>query len=415
MGELAARSDDRSGAQLRRVWESPRTAGVVLGLVAVQLALSLRFFAEYVGRYVEVAFTMYVVVGVALAAAVLRSHRVLHLVTRPWMLGLAVGSLLVLDGVAYPKADALREVGRGSDQDDCARLMVHNVFEGRAPFAQGYFGDPCSTGPSEFFVYMPVRVWDSYFVLVPALVTLCGFLVLRLVVASAMAVLLSLTQFASWIFLELSAVGSDLLFIGWTFAAAVTASCCGLRRHDRRLIAVGAGAYVLFAGSRVPLAAVAAASLVLLVLLFGRPALRVLIPVVLVTPTLYLVGWAMAPAQFRPGHLITKTFNILRFLGGDSLAPALLVLAVLAAGFIGLLLLHGPVELLGRHWFSVHVAMMAVPTAAVASWDLLRRNLELAQWEGLHYLWLVIPMLLVTVGNHLASRAVGVEGDAALR
>ena len=151
-------------------------------------------------------------------------------------------------------------------------------------------------------------VWDGYFIAVPALVTVCGFLVLRLVVASTTAVLLSLTQFASWIFLELSAVGSDLLVIGWAFAAAVTASCCGL----------------------------------LLLLFMLRPA----------------------------------TF-------------------------------------LGRHWFTLQVALIAAPMAAVASWDLLRRDLVLAQWEGLHYLWLGIPVLLVTVGHHLADRADRAEAEAA--
>ena len=65
----------------------------------------------------------------------------------------------------------------------------------------------------------------------------------------------------------------------------------------------------------------------------GRPAVvRVLLPVLLVTPTLYLVGWAMAPAQFRPGHLITKSLNIVRFLTGGNVGLALVLLAVLGAG-----------------------------------------------------------------------------------
>ena len=95
------------------------------------------------------------------------------------------------------------------------------------------------------------------------------------------------------------------------------------------------------------------------------------------------------------------------------LASTLVLLAVLGAGLLLLLFMCRPATFLGRHWFTVQVALIAVPMAAVASWDLLRRDLVLAQWEGLHYLWPGIPVLLVTVGDHLATRADRAEAQAA--
>lgn len=390
---------------------------VLVGVVFVQLALSLRFFAEYVGSWAwPFAYALYVLVGTGAAVAVLRVRRVRRAVSSVWALGLAVVSLVALDSVAYPRADALREVGRGSDQDDCARRMVHNVFAGREPFAEGYFGDPCSTGPSEFFVYFPVQVWNGWFVVMPALVVLLGYAMLRVLVDTATAVLLSLTQFSSWMFLELSAVGSDLLVIGWMFGVAVAASYVH-RGHDG-LVVAGVAAYVFVAGSRVPLAVVVAASLVLLLLASGRRALRVVVPVVLATGLLYLGGYALAPDHFTPGHLVTKSINIVRYLGTGSLLSTMVVLAlvVLVLALVLAVLLHDdPRAVVRRHFLSLQVVLMLAPLVAVAAWDLLRRDGQLAEWEAWHYLWLCVPALLVAAADRIGGGPAARSGSPGSR
>ncbi len=241
------------------------------------------------------------------------------------MLGLGLVALLVLVSVAYPRADALREVGRGSDQDDCVRELVDNVLALRAPYGTGYFGDPCSTGPGELVPYLPLGLWDGYFVVVPVLAVLLGYRVLTLLTDRGTAVLLSLTQLVCWLFLEMAATGSDLVVIGWLFATATTASTLGLRRHDPVLTCVGGTAYFLFASSRLPLLVVAAASGVILLAVCGARAWRVLAPALPGASALYLGTWAVAPARFRPGHLVGKSVRILRDLGDDRLAWLLLV------------------------------------------------------------------------------------------
>ena len=374
--------------------------GVLLTVVvAVQLLLSLRFFFKYVDSLPGAAYAVYVVAGLLAWAVVLRSPRLLGLLTRRATLVAGLVSLLVLVAVAYPRADALRTVGRGSDQDDCVRELVDNVRALRAPFGVGYFGDPCSTGPGELVPYLPLGLWDGYLVVVPVLAVLVGYLVLRLLTDPGTAALLSLTQLVSWLFLEMSAVGSDLVVVGWLFAAATTASTLGLRRHDPALAVVGGLAYLLFAASRLPLLVVTAASGLVLLATCGARAWRLVAAVLLGAAAVYLGSWAVAPARFRPGHLLGKSVRIVRDLWDDRLGWLLLVAVVLVAATAAVALRHGLVGVLGRHSGWAHLLVVTAPMAAVALWDLERKGFDPAAWEGLHYLYLGVPALLVVVAS----------------
>jgi hypothetical protein len=68
---------------------------------------------------------------------------------------------------------------------------------------------------------------------------------------------------------------------------------------------------------------------------------------------------------------------------------------------------------LRRHHAWVHLLAVTAPMAAVAVWDLERRGFDPAAWEGLHYLYLGVPALLVAVAQvtggprHPALTAVG--------
>ena len=157
-----------------------RTGALLTAVVAVQLLLSLRFFFKYVDPLPGAAYAAYVLAGLLAWGVVLRSPRLLGLLSRRRVLALGLGALLVLVSVAYPRADALRAVGRGSDQDDCVRQLVDNVLSLRAPYGVGYFGDPCSTGPGELVPYLPLALWDGYLVVVPVLAVLLGYRVLTL-------------------------------------------------------------------------------------------------------------------------------------------------------------------------------------------------------------------------------------------
>ncbi len=390
---------------LRLLERDRRAAGVLIGVVALQLTMSIRFFFKYVEAAPWAAYGLYVVLGVVLSAAILRSSRLLLVLSHPGTLAVALAILLGMVLVAYPKADALRAVGRGSDQDDCVRTMVDNILAGRAPFGYGYFDDPCSTGPSEFFVYFPVHAWSTYFVVVPVLAILLGYWALTRVTDRPAAVLLSLTQLTSWLFLEMSAVGSDMLILAWLLAAAVVGAVQGLDGHDTVLTVLAGVAYFLFAGSRLPLVLTAAGSLWVLLLVFGARALRFVVPVALATAATYLGTYAMAPSRFTPGHLVGKSARIWDYLVGDAgpVLGAAIVLVVLtaAAGSAR----PAARAFARRHYYGVNLVILAVPMVAVAAWDLSRRDFDPALFEGLHYLYFCVPMLLVMAGSRLSAAA----------
>ncbi len=373
--------------------------------VTVQLLLSLRFFFKYVDPLPGAAYAAYVVAGLLAWGVVVRSPRLLGVLARRRVLGLGLVALLVLVSVAYPRADALRAVGRGSDQDDCVREMVGNVLALRAPYGVGYFGDPCSTGPGELVPYLPLALWDDYLVLVPVLAVLLGYRVLRLLTDRGTAVLLSLTQLVGWLFLELAATGSDLLVIGWLFALATTASTLGLQRRDPVLSCVGGTAYFLFATSRLPLLVVTAASGTVLLAVCGARAWRVVAPVLLGSAALYAGTWAVAPDRFRPGHLTGKSVRILRDLGGDRPAWLLPVVVLALGASVVVVVRHGLVGVLRRHHGWAQLLAVTAPMAAVALWDLERKGFDPAAWEGLHYLYLGVPALLVVVAQHRRAEA----------
>jgi hypothetical protein len=393
-------------ATLRGLSTSGSAATWLLVVVVVQLAFSLRFFAKYTDAFAPVAYLAYVVLGVALCVLLLRSPRLLRLLSREPMLVAGIVCLVALVAVAYPVADALRDVGAGSDQDDCVRTLVVNVFSLRAPFGRGYFGDPCSTGPGELFVYWPAALTRAWFVVVPALCVGLGYAVLRVGADRALAVLLSLTQLCSWLFLELAATGSDMLLIGWLYAAAVACSWVGVRERRRGLLVSGGAAYCLFATSRLPLVLVAAVSALLLLLAVGARVWLAVAPAAAITLLLYAGSYALAPSRFAPGHLVAKSGRVVRDLAdGPGLLALVAVGVLLVAGGV-LAVRLGSARLVRRHLLLLQVAVLGTPMALVSLWDLLRRDLDPAAWEGLHYLYLAMPMFLVAAADRISRTAV---------
>jgi hypothetical protein len=168
---------------------------------------------------------------------------------------------------------------------------------------------------------------------------------------------------------------------------------------------VGAFAYVMFAGTRVPLLVVAAGSLLVFLMAAGRRAVPVAVSVLFATTALYVGSFAVAPDSFTPGHLVGKSLRIIRELGGGlQIAGAVVGLALLSA----LALLASRTDLRAvarRDYYLLNLMVMAVPMAAVAFWDLSRRGYELGTWEGLHYLFLAVPALLVAGGEAISMQA----------
>lgn len=141
-----------------------------------------------------------------------------------------------------------------------------------------------------------------------------------------------------------------------------------------------------------------AASTGILLVVCGARAWRLAAPVLLGAAAVYLCTYAVAPARFRPGHLVGKSVRILRDLGDDRLAW--LLLTVVVAGTAAVFVLrHRLGAVVRRHHWVAHLLVVTAPMAAVALWDLERKAFDPAAWEGLHYLFLGVPALLVVAAD----------------
>jgi hypothetical protein len=151
----------------------------------------------------------------------------------------------------------------------------------------------------------------------------------------------------------------------------------------------------------VPLALVAAASAGLLLIALGAGVWRAVGPAAVLTVLLYAGSYALAPSQFEPGHLVAKSGRVVRDLVDGPGLAALVAVGLLAGTAVGLALRWGAAGVVRRYVLPLQVAVLATPMALVSLWDLLRRDLDPAAWEGLHYLYVAMPALLVTAADRI--------------
>ncbi len=95
-----------------------------------------------------------------------------------------------------------------------------------------------------------------------------------------------------------------------------------------------------------------------------------------------------------------KSGRILRDLGQDRVIATAAVVVLVTGASAVLVLRHRLVWVVRRHHGWAHLVAVTAPMAAVAVWDLERRGFDPAAWEGLHYLYLGVPALLVAVAQH---------------
>jgi hypothetical protein len=179
----------------------------------------------------------------------------------------------------------------------------------------------------------------------------------------------------------------------------------GVRERRGGLLLAGGVAYWLFATSRLPLALVAAASACLLLLALGTRVWLVVAPAAGLTLLLYAGSYALAPSRFEPGHLVAKSGRVGRDLFEGPGLAALIAVGLLVLAGVVLALRSGAVGLVRRHLLPLQVTALATPMALVSLWDLLRHDLDPAAWEGLHYLYLAMPMFLVTAADRIRREA----------
>lgn len=353
-------------------------------LLALGLQIpALRALWKYIPETQWAARVLIPALAVSVTALLLRFPNRLRL-ERRWIVPGLFFLLVAANALLYPRADALKFQGRGSNQDDAMIGAVHALLHGTNPFETvTYNGDPPSAGPGWILLAIPFVLAHAYVLLTPVCVLVLA-LALRRGGASedapARCLLLLMTSLAFW---ELMVVGSDFLAL-----ASV----------------IGLAALVLHATSQRGGWPFAAASVLFGMAVTGRFMFAYLVPLVAcflwrrdkATSVRFLIvagGTMLAlhvgfylwnPHAYTPAWTVTK--------GAHMQGTGLLSIALVACALIGGWSLITVRDTRPSWLFRIWVCMV-VPLGFLALGDLKGRGWDLASWEGANYLALPMPIL----------------------
>ena len=328
----------------------------------------------------------------------------LHGPLAPWIrragsrLSLVAGVLCVVAAInliAYPRVDALKLQGRGSDEDDALIQTAQRLVTGQRPlYVATYLGNAPSVGPGWATLVAPLAVTGTYALLTPLALGLLVWIVRREGggdAGTALTVLLPLTSPAFW---ELLVSGSDLFAIGVLF---VVLAAFALRWRARSVGAsiLGVALVVAAASSRVVFAYVTACVSAFM-WRTRRPAALLAAAVTAAVVAGECWFWWPDREGVTPLFLISK---LLRDLPAAGVALAVVV----ALGSAGWALAQLTDEI--DTWCRGLWLLLVVPLAAVSLGLLAANGWRVADWQAASYVQVAVPSLVACVALSAARQA----------
>ena len=326
----------------------------------------------------------------------------LHGPLLPWVrrsgsrLGLMAGAMCLVAAVnviAYPRADARKTHGGGSDEDDALITTGQRLVAGQRPlYVVTYLGNAPSVGPGWAALVAPLAISGTYALLTPLALGLLVWIVRRAGggnSGAALALLLPTTSPAFW---ELSVTGSDLFAIGVLFVAL---TACAWRSRRQRL---GASALIVVLVVAAATARAAFAYVTACVSVFmwrkGRPG--AVLAAAATAAVVAAEAWFWWPDRegVTPLYLHAKLAGLLGA-GGVGLAT---IVAVSSAAW-AVTLLDESIET----WWRAVWVVLAVPLAAVSLGALAALGWHAVDWQAAGYVEVAVPSLVASVA--ISSRS----------
>lgn len=292
--------------------------------------------------------------------------------------------------VVYPMADGLKEVGRGSDDDDAMRILAENIAVLKNPyFIRTYHGNPLSPGPGWAALWIPIALLGGYQFLNPIMLCAAGLTVKKCAkngwLSANMFLVLILSSLAVW---EMSTTGTDLFALGlcflclplwirkaekqhWIFLLAVLLGMISTSRIIFVYIPFLVG-FVLWDGSKQKAVVVALTSLVVCVVL-------------------HAVFYYWSGGDYPPSHVFSKGDRIM------TLNMKMLAISVCVASGVFMLRSYKNSSPVWLMWMGLMPPLMVLSLADLSNlldWDF-------ALWIGSRYF--LPPMALFVawcVSNH---------------
>ncbi len=393
---LTLPADARSPAET-----SHRIAASLL-LLTPGLAASSRVFFKYTPAHAALITGAYACAVLLLLAIVLvhpAGAPIRAIVRNPWFAAVALLTVAAVAMWAYPKADGLKYLMQGSDQDDCVIMGVHRLAHFRNPYAvRTYLRNPCSTGPGVLLPYIPFVLARIYPLAAPVLIGLLTVAIGRFrrdwMLAGGFLVVL----FSCALIPELLVVGSDLVSVGCALALATLMLEHARERDSSAWLLAAAVTAGLVASSRINM-------LVLVPLYIGFVFLHWRKQTVLFAVTILIVALLPAvsiyisdPAGFTPFHLLHKSRDLL---------PGVVYYVATASSLVSLVAAGWMIARLPGTLSPALLIAIAPSLFAVSLGDLffLRRG-DIAAWEGANYLIPLVPLAAYLLVKHAFEQEV---------
>lgn len=369
----------------------PRSVAVLILVLTLINAGSLRTFYKYT-PYPIIGFTGFILLLVSIWLYLFKNNRINSVPTRGMLFCLALAVLYI-----YPIADALKYSMRGSDQDDCVRMLVHNYLSGDFSYTPSYLGNPCSTGPAEFFVYLPVAIWDNFFAVVPCITLISAYFVAAGLKGREFAQILILGQLSCLSFYEISAAGSDFIPIGWAYTIGILLALKAGRENLASAVA-SIVALAIFSASRTPLFFLSLPVVGILFVARQKRAVTLISFSLIISLGLYVSAYLLSGGVYAPLHLFHKALLLLS--GGLGVKFLFLFVALVLSMFLYYHYrsnnnLKFYLTALKTRILLVANASLVIPMFVIALADLAKRNFDFGQWEGANYIIVGLPSLLV--------------------
>lgn len=303
----------------------------------------------------------------------------------PFAITFIILAILVCTWYAYPIADGLKNVMRGSDQDDCIIMGATKLANLVHPYMERtYYGNPCSPGPGILILYMPFVLTNTYplggvFAIIA--VGLCLYLQSRKL--DDVGIFLALL-FSCLLISEMLAVGGDLVLLG---SGIVILSFTLIRTINLKnwtqlfLLSLLCG---LLASSRINFMVIVPLASILIFLHWRKGAVYFFLSALLIATTPSLIIYFMSPNEFTPFHLIGKAQRLVP----TSFIEVAFVVSVITS-------LYG-IFIVRRNLNHLPLAIfisIAPSLIAVSLGDLLVIRLgDISQWEGANYFIALVPL-----------------------
>jgi hypothetical protein len=361
----------------------------VWALVAFLQIPAIRPMAKYLPDVLLPAIPIYLIGTLLVYAVVLHApgarRMCRRLERRWWPLAAIVLAAALVSGAAYPRVDALKKSGRGSDEDDQLIQTSQRLIAGNRPlYVPTYLGNAPTAGPGWALAVSPLVLSGTYFLLTPL-----ALAALPLVISStsnrpaiALGILLPVSSPAFW---ELLATGSDIFPVGVVFAALTALvihwptrellhrlACLVLALvavSTRFVLVYGVVLMGCFLWKRSKLGAV---------LLTGLSVGFVIVQ---------CLAWLPQP-EWTPLHLLTRRMTALGptwFLAGAACSALVAVAAMRRA------------DERAVTWMEGMWAGFAMPLVVVSVADLVNSGFSFSAWRGATYFATAVPLLVVAI------------------